>query len=109
VTGRLLTRAGFEVRDVDGAQAALELIEGGWSAALVVMDLHLHGMDGPELIERLRALHANLPIVAISGHVEAGDSAGLPPDVEIIQKPFPAETLLEEIRNALARSRPLQA
>jgi two-component system, cell cycle response regulator DivK len=44
---------------------------------LVILDITMPGMDGPEMLAALRAngvLHA-LPVIALTGHAAAGDRA----------------------------------
>ncbi len=58
------------VMTVVNAEEALKLLEhGSKDVSAIVTDLHMRGMDGFELIERVRAnrLHANVPIMVITG------------------------------------------
>jgi CheY-like chemotaxis protein len=60
----------LNVVTVVNAERALELLEHGWkNVSAIVTDLHMRGMDGYELIERIRAdrQHATLPIMVITG------------------------------------------
>ena len=55
---------------VVNAEDALKLLErGSKDVSAIVTDLHMRGMDGFELIERVRAnrLHASVPIMVITG------------------------------------------
>jgi two-component system chemotaxis response regulator CheY len=60
----------LNVVTVVNAEQALELLEHGWkNVSAIVTDLHMRGMDGYELIERIRAnrQHSSLPIMVITG------------------------------------------
>ena len=65
------------------------------------------GIDGWAFIERLRAEPAlsNIPIVVVSGAVEARDTARLPNDVSVVAKGEGHTRLLREISLALAGRR----
>lgn len=65
----LLERQGFEVVIADDGPRALALAEAG-GFALLVLDLHMPGMHGLQVIERLRAgeepIARHLPVIALS-------------------------------------------
>src|SRR5436190_13338022 len=55
---------------VVNAEKALELLENGWkNVSAIVTDLQMRGMDGYELIKRVRAnrQHGSVPIMVITG------------------------------------------
>jgi two-component system response regulator FixJ len=65
------------------------------------------GVDGLELQRRLRAEGNTIPVIVMTGHGDVGLAveamkAGA---VDFIEKPFDDETLLDAIRQALARHR----
>ena len=63
---RALQRRGYEVAlastRLEGARAWRET-----AADLVILDVHMPEMDGIELLVQLRALHATVPILMVSG------------------------------------------
>jgi len=65
---KLLRRQMFQVREAADAQAALAEFQAGDPIDLAIIDYHLEGMDGIELVRTLRSRHARegLPIIAIS-------------------------------------------
>lgn len=86
----LLTGRGLEVLAADEGRKALELME-AWRPELVLLDLHMVGMDGREFRDqqKRRGRLARIPVVIITG-----DPA---PDVEgnaMLAKPFTSEDLL---------------
>src|SRR3954453_17102387 len=76
--GRLLRMHGFEVKEANDGREALACVP-KFRPQLVVTDLMMPGMDGIELIRRLRAdpETASLPVVAITadGSDQAADRA----------------------------------
>jgi two-component system, NtrC family, nitrogen regulation response regulator NtrX len=74
---------------------------------LVFLDIKMPGMDGLEVLGRLRAADETVPVIVISGHgtvataVEATKLGAL----NFIEKPFGDERVLVEVRNALTQRR----
>ena len=69
----------------------------------LVLDLHLPGMDGLELLERLRLRGVRTPAVLITTNPRAhvrnrAAAAGVP----IIEKPLLTDALLTTVRGAIA-------
>ena len=64
---------GLKILMADSAERAWELLESRREdIQALVTDLHMPGMDGFELIDRVRAneMHAGLPIVVITGSTD---------------------------------------
>jgi FixJ family two-component response regulator len=74
-------------------------------AGCLVTDVRMRGMSGLELQQRLIDLKMSIPMVFISGHGDIALSATAfkRGAVDFLQKPFPAASLLEAVREALAR------
>jgi len=99
-----LELAGHAVTCLEAAEDALPLVTGNWPG-VVVSDIRLPGMDGMALLDRLRAVDPDLPVILITGH---GDIAMAVQAIragayEFIEKPFAAETLMEVVRRALEK------
>jgi two-component system, NtrC family, nitrogen regulation response regulator NtrX len=73
---------------------------------LVLLDIKMPGMDGLEVLRKLRALDETLPVVMISGHgttataVEAIRSGA----VDFLDKPLSSERVIVTLQNALRQS-----
>lgn len=82
----------------DGNEAE-RLVRRGDVPDVLVTGYRMPGMNGLTLIQRLRALHPEMPMVLISDQMpEAGSLAGqLPPDVERLPKPFSPDLLLKYV------------
>ena len=64
---RVLTRGGFEVtHELDSASALLRVEAQDWD--LLITDIELPGMNGLELLERVRQLVPSLPAAVLTGN-----------------------------------------
>ena len=65
----------YEIAAVEDGFAALQALGDGSMPDVVLCDIALPGMDGVELLQRLRAVPAlqRLPVVAITSHAMKGD------------------------------------
>jgi two-component system nitrogen regulation response regulator NtrX len=70
---------------------------------LVLLDVKMPGMDGLEVLDRLRAMNESLPVVVISGHgtISTAVDATKKGAFDFIEKPFASERVLVVLRNAL--------
>ncbi len=103
-TALLLEDLGYQVHSALDGERALELYEEHrQQVALVILDLIMPAMSGAELVERLRALSPELPILVSSGYsqddradplVQNGNSS-------FMQKPFGIDDLSNKLREML--------
>ena len=95
----ILSDFGYKVLTASNAQKALVLLnQPDTKVDLVITDLVMPGMGGRELMERIRQLDPELPVMPTSGYVMPEDkknSAGY------LQKPFTALELLMKVKAAL--------
>ena len=63
----LLQMMGYEARAVDGGQQALQSLQ-ETETDLVITDLNMPGMDGIELMKRIKMLYPGLPVIIITGY-----------------------------------------
>lgn len=106
VVGRILQRAGYRVHLVpDGMQALRQLEADPAAFDLLVTDVVMPGLTGPQLATRARAQHPTLPILFMSGYPEdalddlqrLGDSTGF------LSKPFSGPELTQHVAEQLRR------
>src|ERR687886_1088372 len=95
----------YEGYDFIGAatgQEGLALVERE-SPDLVLLDVKMPGMDGLEVLDRLRALNEALPVIVVSGHgtISTAVEATKKGAFDFIEKPFASERVLVSLRNAL--------
>lgn len=102
VARRLLQRLGLVVTDVPSAEEAVALVRAEPAAySLVLTDVSMPGMTGPQALVVLRDLAPALPVLLMSG-ASAQDVAarmGGVTTAEFLEKPF----TLEELGAALHR------
>ncbi len=101
--GRQLRAAGFGVIEAASADLALELLAGDERPlGAVVADVTLPGIQGEELIRRLRTSRPDLAAVLLTGAEEvAGSAAG----IVTLNKPFSAAELTDAVRSQLDQRR----
>jgi len=104
VVSKGLPRLGYEVLVVRNAEEALALVDKHPGRIdLLLTDVVMPGLSGPQLAERLTASRPEVRVVFMSGYPEAQDPAlGFALDGRIyLQKPFALAELAEKIRQAL--------
>ena len=109
IVGIILERAGYRVQLVpDGLQALRRLEAVSADVDILITDVMMPGLTGPQLAERARARHPTLPIVFMSGYPEdvMGQVAGFRLDQDFIAKPFTGVKLTELVARRLGEQRP---
>ena len=103
ISRRMLTEAGYRVLTAATGGEALRLCEGYPGAIhLLVTDVVMPGMGGPQLAGQLAGLRPGLPVVFVSGYADTAIGGGvMDSSAHFVAKPFSAEELLETVRAAL--------
>lgn len=100
----LLDSAGFKVTLFDSALNFLKAVP-GLDFGCVVSDVRMPGLDGIDLLKRLKDDNKQLPVIIMTGHgdiplaVEAMKLGA----IDFLEKPFEDERLLTTIGTALSR------
>jgi two-component system cell cycle sensor histidine kinase/response regulator CckA len=100
-----LTSQGYRVLAAADGQAALRLAsEHAGPIHLLISDIVMPLMAGPELADHLRRQRPDVKILFISGYVGefAPLSGAFGPDAPLLQKPFSLETLARTVRERLS-------
>ena len=94
---------GMEVATSNSGGDALELV-GTESFDVVVLDLQMPGMDGIEVLERIKQRQPDIQVVLLTGHatVEKGVEAIKLGAMEFLEKPIDLSALSEIIHKAKA-------
>ena len=102
---RTLSGLGYRVVVASSGQDALDLVAGGAVADMVVTDVVMPGIQGPELVDRLRESCPDLPALFVSGfadraawHTSASEIPG-----GWLAKPYRRSELAHAVRSELDR------
>jgi CheY-like chemotaxis protein len=107
VLRRILVRMGHEVITAESGQAALAVADGRAEVPLLVTDVLMPGLGGPEVFERLRARWPKLRVLFVSGHA-AGERVPNADgnQVAFLAKPFSPDALRRKVTAMLAPAAP---
>jgi CheY-like chemotaxis protein len=100
----MLTQTGYNCLEAGDGAEALRLLKEAEDVQLVLTDVIMPNMDGPELAHQLSQIRPDLRILFMSGYVEdavvrsIGRTSSL-----FLSKPFTAAALMEKVRQALDR------
>ncbi len=99
----ILDDEGYETRVAKDSDSALTEIEAR-RPSLIILDIWLQGsrLDGLELLEVVKKIHPDLPVIIISGHgnIETAVSAIKLGAYDFISKPFESDKLLILVERA---------
>jgi signal transduction histidine kinase len=97
-----LTAAGYRVFVADDGERALKIAATlNEPIHLLVTDVVMPRMRGPELAERLKLLRPDMKVVYMSGYLDQNDSGEHSVDSEFLQKPFTRDLLVNRVGAAL--------
>ena len=104
VAVQALEDAGLEVVEASSGAEALELLDSGLRADLMVTDVGLPGMNGRQLAEAVRQRRPDLGVLFMTGYAyDATLGTGiLEPGCEVLQKPFETSALVTRVTDMLA-------
>lgn len=96
---KLLTSRGYRVTAVNSGDAAIQELEKN-DYDVVVLDLKMPGMDGMEVLRRIRKRWPTIPVAIVTGHgtIELAVEAMKLGAIDFIQKPFSPVEILDLAR-----------
>lgn len=95
ITTDVLDTLGYHVLSADNGKQAESLFhQGPERIDAVLLDVSLPNLSGPELAERLRVSHPELPVLFVTGHVH-GEEEPLAQDDRtiVVRKPYSIEKI----------------
>ncbi len=103
ILAEVLSEEGFQPITAASGLIALDILKNE-SIDLVLTDVMMPGMDGIELLNQIKRLSANLPVLVMTAHgsVERAVEAMQKGAFTYILKPFDNDTLVAHITKALA-------
>jgi DNA-binding response OmpR family regulator len=101
---RTLRDAGYCVFQAYDGRAAYDLSLAPRTVDLLITNTRMPGLEGPEVIRRVREQLPELPILHVKNQDQPPDPPpdGLPPDVPTLAEPFTERQLLAAVRQLLA-------
>ena len=99
----MLETRGYRVMACNNGQQALELFKQG-GVDLVLSDLQMPGLDGAELVEKIKQISATTPAILFSGKIRAYDK-DMRADIFLPKGMYAPIELLERIRIMLVKKR----
>lgn len=110
VTCTILRRRGFTVFEANGGPSALKILD-GTRVDLLLCDVVMPGMSGPELVSLLVHHYPDLPVLFMTGYTDDiafhhGVELG---NVQVVNKPLAADHLIAAVHDALQSAPPLQS
>ena len=107
VAAKLLRARGYEVIEAASGEEALELAEThAGEIDLMISDVVMPGMQGPDLLKQARAYLGSAPVMFISGYAESEFSDLLEGEtnVSFLPKPIDIKTLAERVKQELQKA-----
>jgi hypothetical protein len=97
---RILAEDGYEILLAADGQEALSLAA-RTDIELVVTDVVMPGLSGPQLVHQLRVHRPDLPAIFVSGYTDR--PGALPEDAVFVSKPFTGSELRARVAAILER------
>jgi PAS domain S-box-containing protein len=103
LTRKMLEEHGYTVLEAEDGRAALDAMVGAHASIdLVLTDVVMKGMTGPDLVLRLIDSHPAMKVVYMSGYTgELVSNQGVDGSIRLLEKPFTRADLLKTIDAAL--------
>jgi two-component system cell cycle sensor histidine kinase/response regulator CckA len=99
---RVLEHAGFAVLQARNGAEAIELARANADGIdLIMTDVVMPGLTGPQTVHQIRAICPEVPALLVSGYAERGIGALGLESSRYLQKPFEAAELLDAIHGLL--------
>ena len=107
VAAKLLRARGYEVIEAASGEEALEIAEShAGEIDLMISDVVMPGMQGPDLLKQARQYLGTAPVMFISGYAESEFSDLLEGEsnVSFLPKPIDIKTLAERVKQELQKA-----
>jgi two-component system, NtrC family, sensor kinase len=103
VCTRALTRAGYEPTAVATGEEAIAAVRRE-TYDVIVLDVRMPGMDGPEVLRTVREIDPDAPCLIISGYSDFEDAIACLRHgaADFVRKPFDLDTVIRAVDRVLA-------
>jgi two-component system response regulator FixJ len=102
----LIASAGFKAETYASAEALLSAYDPRWPGC-ILLDIRMSGMGGLELQSEFQARGIRIPIIIVSGFADVTSVVRAVKNgaVDVLEKPFKDEDLLQRVQAAIERDR----
>ena len=104
LVAEILENSGYTVMQAGDGPSALELLRRHTDTLdLLVTDVVMPGMSGPEVTQAVTSMRPGTQVLYISGYTDSaiGHHGVLEPGIAFLQKPFSADDLTRKVRTLL--------
>jgi len=99
---RILKRASYHVLEAESGEAALEIADAhAGPIHLVITDMFMPGLRGPEVVQRLAPTRPGLRALFMSGYADQDARTGVPAGANFLNKPFSGKELAAAVEAVL--------
>jgi len=99
---KILRRSNYAVLEAASGEAALKLAEAHKGTIdLVITDMFMPGMRGPEVAQKLGMKRPGLRVLFMSGYADQDLKTGVPAGANFLNKPFSGAELAKTVEAAL--------
>lgn len=99
---KILRRAGYNVLEAENGDAALEVAEAHPDGIdLLITDMFMPGLRGPEVADRLARTRPGLRVLFMSGYADQDARTGVPAGANFLNKPFSGADLAKTVEEVL--------
>ena len=99
---KILRRAGYNVLEAENGEAALKIAEANPEKIdLLLTDMFMPGLRGPEVAARLAQTRPGLRVLFMSGYADQDARTGVPPGANFLNKPFSGADLAKTVEAVL--------
>lgn len=104
IVTKILGRQGHNVLEAEHGAAALRLAAGyDGTIDLLITDMYMPGLRGPEILEKLRPSRPGLRVLFMSGYADEDVArSGVQPGSSFLRKPFTVQELSDAVKKTLA-------
>lgn len=105
----LLEQEGYSVITAKDGMNAIEIFRREWRKInLVVLDLNMPELSGREVLDNLFIVNPDVRVLISTGYITPDERVGLRGVVEVIEKPFDFDQLIEKVRIGLEERGPVE-
>ena len=102
---KILRRAKYDVIEAENGEAALSAADAyDGHIDLLITDMYMPGLRGPEVAARLASKRTGLRVLFMSGYADQEGRTAVPSGANFLNKPFSGQELVAAVESALKAS-----